>query len=368
MGEPDEFRALVDALHQAGIGVILDWVPAHFPARRVRARALRRDGALRARGSAPRLAPRLGHARLQPRPQRGPQLPARERALLAARVPRRRPAGGRGRVDALPRLLAQGGRVGAQRLRRPRGSRRRLLPARAERGRLRPRAGRDDDRRGVDRVAGRLPADLSRRARLRVQVEHGLDARHARVRLEGARPPALPPPRADVLDGLRLERELRPAALARRGRPRQGLADREDARRPLAALREPARALRLHVVASRQAAPLHGLRVRAGEGVERAGGVARLASARPGRPRGDAGADPRPQRRLRRGAGALGARPLARGLPLAGAERGERERARLRAAERGRQALGRRRLQLRARRARGRGGSGCRRPARGARR
>ena len=31
MGEPDEFRALVDALHQAGIGVILDWVPAHFP-------------------------------------------------------------------------------------------------------------------------------------------------------------------------------------------------------------------------------------------------------------------------------------------------------------------------------------------------
>ena len=31
LGEPDEFRALVDALHQAGIGVILDWVPAHFP-------------------------------------------------------------------------------------------------------------------------------------------------------------------------------------------------------------------------------------------------------------------------------------------------------------------------------------------------
>ncbi|MFL6053429.1 MAG: 1,4-alpha-glucan branching protein GlgB [Actinoallomurus sp.] len=30
-GDPDEFRHLVDRLHQAGIGVIIDWVPGHFP-------------------------------------------------------------------------------------------------------------------------------------------------------------------------------------------------------------------------------------------------------------------------------------------------------------------------------------------------
>ena len=30
-GTPDDYRAFVDRLHEAGIGVVLDWVPAHFP-------------------------------------------------------------------------------------------------------------------------------------------------------------------------------------------------------------------------------------------------------------------------------------------------------------------------------------------------
>ena len=91
--------------------------------------------------------------------------------------------------------------------------------------------------------------------------------------------PPLPPPRADVRPDLRVQRELRAAAVPRRGRARQGFAARQDAGRPVAAVRQPARAVRLDVGASRQAAAVHGRRARPGAGVVRRR-AARLAPAR----------------------------------------------------------------------------------------
>ena len=50
-GTPQDFMALVDHLHQRGIGVILDWVPSHFPTDDFALGLLRRHAPVRARGS-----------------------------------------------------------------------------------------------------------------------------------------------------------------------------------------------------------------------------------------------------------------------------------------------------------------------------
>ena len=104
-GAPDDFRAFVDTLHQRGIGVIVDWVPAHFP--RTTGRSRRFDGTALYEHADPRQGehPDWGTLRLQLRPQRGAQLPRRQRPVLARRVPHRRAARRRRRHHAVPRLL-----------------------------------------------------------------------------------------------------------------------------------------------------------------------------------------------------------------------------------------------------------------------
>ena len=227
------------------------------------------------------------------------------------------------------------GRVGAERVRRPRGPGRGLVLQGAERGAPRQAPRGDGDRGGVDRLARRLATDVERRARASrssgtwagcttpsaTWQKEPVHRRYHHDELTFSLVYAwdenfvLPLSHDEVVHGKRL-------------------AAAEDAGRRVAAVREPPRAVRLHVGASRQAAAVHGRASsrRATSGrraarstgtcstIPRHAGVQRLVS--------------RPQPRLPGRAGAVGGRLRPRGVRVARRRRARRQRGRVRASQR----------------------------------
>ena len=103
------------------------------------------------------------------------------------------------------------------------------------------RAGVHHDRRGIHRVAGRDDAGGDGRTRVHLQVEHGVDARHACVFRARPNPSPVSSRPVDVRDAVRVQRAVHHAAVARRGGASERLAARQDARRRVAAAGQPSR-------------------------------------------------------------------------------------------------------------------------------
>ncbi len=117
-GDPAGFARFVDAAHAAGLGIILDWVPAHFPTDEFGLSHF--DGTALYEHADPRQGfhPDWNTAIYNFRAQGSGLLPRQQRPLLVREVPRRRPTRRCRRIDALPRLFARDRAVDPQQVRR----------------------------------------------------------------------------------------------------------------------------------------------------------------------------------------------------------------------------------------------------------
>ncbi len=262
-GTPQDLMFLVDTLHQAGVGVILDWVPSHFATDAWALAKFDGTGLFEHADTRQGFHPDWGsfvfnYSRHE----------VRSFLLSSALFWLDKYHIDGIRVDAVASMLyLDYSRKEGEWIPNQYGGKENIdaisFLRRFNEEVYKNFPGRADVRGGIDRVQHGVAADVPRRAGLRVQVGHGVDARHAEVLRARPGPPQAPPERPHVPHAVRVQRELRDAALARRGGSRQGPAVGQDGRRRVAEVRQPPAAVRVPVGHDREEAPVHGLRDRA---------------------------------------------------------------------------------------------------------
>ncbi len=218
-GSPDDFMAMVDTLHRRGIGVILDWVPAHFPDD-PHGLALF-DGTFLYENADPRRGFQKEwntHVFDYGRPEVVNFLISNALFWLD-----KYHVDGL-RVDAVASMLYLDYSRGPGEWLPNEFGGRENLEAIAFLRRLNDRVHADFPgaltiAEEFNGLAHGLAADRRRRARLRPEMGPRLDARHTRLHVGRSAVSQAPSQPAHLPGNVCLHRELRPAALARRGRP-----------------------------------------------------------------------------------------------------------------------------------------------------